>query len=88
MAAPSLPSGGVTLHGVGNRVEEGKAGSVSAVLLKLSDGLLQDIRNAAQGKDGLQFVTGNTPVRLPYQSSSKAVSAEWSCRNSVLAADL
>jgi len=88
MAAPSLPSGGVTLHGVGDRVEEGKANSASAVLLKVSDGMLQDIRKAAQARDGLQFVTGSTPVRLPYPPSLETAGAERSCRNSVLAAGL
>jgi len=59
MAAPTIPQGGMTLHTSNNDPE----GPASAILLRLSDAKLQEIRNAAQGKDGLHFVTGSTPVR-------------------------
>lgn len=64
MAVSSIHSSGITLHGV-QCTEQGEPGSASAVLLSISDGLLQDIKKASQAKEGLQFVTGRTPVRLP-----------------------
>lgn len=68
MASLSMHTGDITLHGVPDG-EDGKPGSSLAVLLRLSDGLLRDIKKASHAKEGLQFVTGSTPVRLPYSLS-------------------
>lgn len=38
--------------------------SKSAILFKLSQSMLNDLREASHGKDGLHFVTGRVPVRL------------------------
>lgn len=62
MAVSTIPNGGITLHGVGDDTEKAKTGSAGALILKLSDSLVQDMKKAAQVKDGLQFVAGNTPV--------------------------
>ena len=57
-----LPPGGILLHGAAE-VEELKGDSTSAILLKLSDSVLQDVKKASQEKERLHFVTGATPVR-------------------------
>lgn len=81
----TIPSSGITLHGICDQPEDVKSGSASAVLLKLSNGLLQDIKKAAKGDDGLQFVTGSAPVRpLPIRFVTWA-DAECAYRNSALA---
>ena len=57
MAASSIPASGITLHGPSKGMNNHV--SKSAILLKLSDSLLDDLKKA--GKD-LQFVTGKAPV--------------------------
>ena len=65
--AATLPPGGISLHGAAD-VEELEAHSSSAILLKLSDSVLQDVKKAAQEKERLHFVTGATPVR-PHEAA-------------------
>jgi hypothetical protein len=65
--AATLPPGGISLHGAAE-VEESKADSSSAILLKLSDSVLQDVKKASQEKEKFHFVTGATPVR-PYEAA-------------------
>ncbi|KAK5121069.1 hypothetical protein LTR85_005553 [Meristemomyces frigidus] len=60
MANSSMHTGDITLHGV-HGTEGDKPGLTAAVLLKLSDGLLQDIKRASHAKEGLHFVTGSAP---------------------------
>ena len=61
MAVSLVPEGGIVLKGYAEH--GGKAhGSSTAILLKLDGGAVQDIRKAADLKNGLQFLTGNTPV--------------------------
>jgi len=62
MAASAIPAGGIKLHGFGeNRIEQ-KAGTASALLLRLDNALLQEFRTASHAKDTLQLLTGSTPV--------------------------
>ena len=61
MALSSVSNAGVTLHGV-QGIQDEKHGSASAVLLKPSDGLLQNLKKASNTKEALQFVTGSSPV--------------------------
>lgn len=65
--AVTLPAGGITLHGAAEK-EDLKKDTSSAILLKLGDDVLRDVRKAAQEKERLSFVTGATPVRLSLTS--------------------
>ena len=61
MAATASP-GSILLRGAAE-AEDIKTGNSSAILLKLTDNVLQDVRKASQEKGRLQFVAGATPVR-------------------------
>ena len=61
--ASNLPAGGISLHGPAEHVGDLKAGTSSAILLKLGEDVLQDLKGAA--KDELRFVTGSSPVCWP-----------------------
>lgn len=45
-------------------MDSGKHVSKSAILFKLSQDMLNDLKKASAGKDGVQFVAGKAPVRL------------------------
>lgn len=64
MSASTIPPSGLTLHGVTNGAEPSKHTSTPAILFKLSEDVLKDVKSAANVQGGLQFVTGTTPVRL------------------------
>lgn len=64
MAVSPIPAGGVSLRGVPDDMHANQHTSKSAILFKLSQTMLNDLREALNGKDGLHFVTGNVPVRL------------------------
>jgi hypothetical protein len=59
MAISTIPDAGITLHGP--KAQESDGGS-SAILVKLSGAVVQDMQKAARGKENLQFVTGSSPV--------------------------
>ena len=61
-----IPSDGIALHGLGRSVDNEKPHIGNALLLKLNDGLSKDIKKSSDTKDGVQFVTGNTPVSWMY----------------------
>ena len=63
MAVSLVPEGNISLKGYGEHDMKGK-GSCTAVLLKLDGGAVQDIKKAAEVKNGVQFLTGTTPVGL------------------------
>lgn len=65
MAVSAIPAGGVSLRGAPADMDASKHTSKSAILFKLSQSMLNDLREASNGKDGLHFVTGKVPVRLP-----------------------
>lgn len=65
MATLAIPPGGIKLHGFGENRAEQKAGTASALLLRLDKALLQEFRAASHAKDSLQLLTGSTPVGLP-----------------------
>lgn len=52
----TVPEGGMKLHGA-----SGKDVGATAVLLRLSEGMVEDIKQASGEEGGLQFVTGTTP---------------------------
>ncbi|KAK3674083.1 hypothetical protein LTR78_005930 [Recurvomyces mirabilis] len=56
MAVSMVPRNGITLKSYGEHANKGQA-----ILLKLDDGAVQDIRKAAEVKNGFQFLTGTTP---------------------------
>lgn len=71
MAVSTIPSTGLTLHGFAQSDHSDKKQSThSAVLLKLSDNLLDDVKKHSNAQGGLQFITGNTPVRRDVLTSS------------------
>ncbi|KXL45282.1 hypothetical protein M433DRAFT_144007 [Acidomyces richmondensis BFW] len=61
MATLAIPPGGIKLHGFGENRAEQKAGTASALLLRLDKALLQEFRAASHAKDSLQLLTGSTP---------------------------
>ena len=65
MAVSTIPAGGFSLHIPSADMGSSKHSSKSAILFKLSQSMLNDLREASNTKDGLQFVTGKAPVRLP-----------------------
>lgn len=64
MAVSPIPAGGVSLRGAPVDMDSNKHTPKSAILFKLSQTMLNDLREASNGKDGLHFVTGKVPVRL------------------------
>ena len=68
----SIPRSGISLHGVAGTADGLKPGSGSAVLCKLNEGILQDLRKASQAKDALRFVTGSAPVSQAPSSQHQA----------------
>ena len=79
MAETEEPQG-IVLHGPGE-VEEPKSSSSSAILLKLSDGIMQDLKKVSSTKEGLRFTTGNIPVRLSGLHVIVSIDAKEHCRN-------
>lgn len=63
MAMSSMPDAGITLYGPDDSAKEAKQSLCTAILLKLSNGVVQDIKAASQSKHGLNFIAGNAPVR-------------------------
>ena len=63
MAVSTIPAAGFTLHSPD--MDASKHNSKSAILFKLSQSMLNDLLEASNTKDGLQFVTGKAPVRIP-----------------------
>lgn len=63
MSLSTLPSSGLQLHGISAQDDDPKNARSSAVLFKLSDDLLQDVKKSSHSPHGLQLVTGSIPVR-------------------------
>lgn len=74
----STSMGSISLRGVGEDSKDLKPGSSSAILLKLDDNVLRDLKKASSTPTGISFLTGSTPVR-PLQLLGVACSE---CRNS------
>jgi hypothetical protein len=64
MAASTIPAGGFTLHSPSPDMDASKHNYKSAILFKLSQSMLNDLLEASNTKEGLQFVTGKAPVSL------------------------
>lgn len=62
MALHTIPASGISLHGAATHQAESKHTSMSAMLFRLNEEMLQDLRKASQSSGGLQFVTGKSPV--------------------------
>jgi len=65
MATSAVPAGGISLYGGYDDMDSGKHVSKSAILFKLSQDMLNDLKKASAGQGGVHFVTGKAPVRLP-----------------------
>ncbi|EMC98612.1 hypothetical protein BAUCODRAFT_375823 [Baudoinia panamericana UAMH 10762] len=61
MAVKAEPPEGLTLHGVGDGRADSKTSSHAAVVLKLSDDIVDDVKKASSGRSRLQFEAGKTP---------------------------
>lgn len=57
-------SSNISLHGVGEDARDLKPGTSSAIVLKLEDNVLNDLKKASSTPGGLSFTTGSTPVRI------------------------
>ncbi|RMY01808.1 hypothetical protein D0867_11266 [Hortaea werneckii] len=72
-----IPSDGIALHGIGRSADDGKSHIGNALLLRLNDGLFKDIKKASGTKDGVQFMTGNSPkLRIGGRTIDLAISTE------------
>ncbi|KAI6818747.1 hypothetical protein KC332_g10234 [Hortaea werneckii] len=72
-----IPSDGIALHGIGRSADDEKSHIGNALLLKLNDGLFTDIKKASGTKDGVQFITGNSPkLRIGGRTIDLAISTE------------
>lgn len=60
--AAYIPEGGISLRGAAEDAEKPKQGSSSAILFRLNDDVLRDLKKSSHAKEGLQFVTGSNPV--------------------------
>ncbi|KAK5163790.1 uncharacterized protein LTR77_010464 [Saxophila tyrrhenica] len=75
MAAPT-PAGSISLRGAPD-VEDAKAGHSCALLLKLDQEVVQDLRKASREKEGLRFTAGSTPkLRIGNRSIDLTLSTE------------
>lgn len=63
MATSAMPPGGISLFGGYEDMASGKHVSKSAILFKLSQSMLNNLKKASSGQGGVQFVTGKAPVR-------------------------
>ena len=64
--AAHIPEGGISLRGAAEDTEKLKQGSRSAILFRLNDDILRDLKKTSHAKEGLQFVTGSNPVSSLY----------------------
>jgi RNA polymerase II elongation factor ELL len=63
MSVSTIPPTGLVLHDI--PLDDSDDGwSHPAISFKLSDDLLRDVQKASAGQDGLQFLTGDAPVRI------------------------
>ena len=60
----SIPENGLVLHGLAARDDDdSKYVPNSAILVKLDDSLLEDVKNASSRKEDFQFLSGSISVR-------------------------
>ncbi|CAK1356729.1 unnamed protein product [Cercospora beticola] len=77
MSVSAIPPSGVTLHGIQHGDASTKQRPTPAVLFKLSEELLEDVKKASNNAGGLQFVTGTTPkIRLGKRTIDLTISPE------------
>lgn len=58
----SIPESGLVLRGVAAGDEDSKYRPSSAILVKLDDSLLEDVKSASSRKEDFQFLSGNISV--------------------------
>ncbi|KAK3710741.1 hypothetical protein LTR37_010160 [Vermiconidia calcicola] len=74
--AATIPASGISLRGAAE-ADGCLPGSSSAILLKLGDRVLDDLKKASSVKDGLRFLTGNTPkLRIGSRTIDLTISAD------------
>ena len=61
--ASSESSKPITLHGPSSSVDDEKPGSGSAIVLKLSNSIVADLKRATDKGQDLRFTAGASPVR-------------------------
>ncbi|KAF2211668.1 hypothetical protein CERZMDRAFT_112392 [Cercospora zeae-maydis SCOH1-5] len=77
MSVSAIPPSGVTLHGFPPGDASSKQRPTPAILFKLDDNLLEDVKKASIAASGLQFVTGTTPkIRLGKRTIDLTISPE------------
>ena len=57
-------SGDITLHGAAPDSSDLKSGFSSAILLRLNDSVLKDLKKASHAENDLSFQTGKIPVSV------------------------
>lgn len=62
MSVTAMPASGLTLHGLPRGDAGPKQSATPAVLFKLSEDLLEDVKKSSAASGGLSFVNGTTPV--------------------------
>ncbi|KAM3425634.1 hypothetical protein BST61_g7579 [Cercospora zeina] len=77
MSVSAIPPTGLTLHGLPPGDASTKQRPTPAILFKLSEHLLEDVKKASSAASGLQFVTGTTPkIRLGKRTIDLTISPE------------
>ncbi|KAK4627133.1 hypothetical protein CLAFUW4_04293 [Fulvia fulva] len=73
----SIPESGLVLHGVAAKDDASKYVPDPAILVKLDDSLLEDVKTASSRKEDFQFLTGNFPrIRLGKKTFDLTISNE------------
>jgi hypothetical protein len=62
MAVSTMPAGHITLHGASEGFGDLKKGTASALILRLSESQVEEFKQGTRSKDGVQLVTGSSPV--------------------------
>ncbi|KAI5359395.1 Putative E3 ubiquitin-protein ligase ELL [Septoria linicola] len=77
MSVSAIPPSGLSLHGIASRDASLKLRPPPAILFKLSEDLVEDVKKASTSSGGLQLVTGTTPkIRLGKRTIDLTISPE------------
>ncbi|KAK4504063.1 hypothetical protein PRZ48_004978 [Zasmidium cellare] len=77
MSISAIPSNGLTLHGLAAIDEDPKHEPNPAILFRLNDSLLEDVKKASSSQGGLQLLTGAAPkIRLGKRTIDLTISPE------------
>ncbi|KAF2170101.1 hypothetical protein M409DRAFT_19708 [Zasmidium cellare ATCC 36951] len=77
MSISAIPSTGLTLHGLAAIDQDPKHDTNPAILFRLNDSLLEDVKKASSCQGGLQLLTGSAPkIRLGKRTIDLTISPE------------